>query len=275
MKQYLDLLKNVKENGYKKDDRTGIGTISSFGHQLRFNLQDGFPIVTTKFTAFRLVVSELLWFLRGETNIKSLVEENNNIWNDWATESGDLGPIYGKQWRSWGSEGFDQVKHIINGLKTNPYSRRHIISAWNVSDLPNELLSPQENVTIGKMALAPCHTLIQFYVSPHNKLSCQVYQRSQDLPLGGPFNYASYALFTHMIAQVCNLGIGDLIYTIGDAHIYTNQLENLDELFKREPLQLPKLELNSEIKNIDEFTINDIKLIDYNHHAPIKFEIAV
>lgn len=294
MKQYLDLVRYVKDNGVQKGDRTGTGTISSFGHQLRFNLQEGFPIVTTKFTAFRLVASELLWFLRGETNIESLLEENNHIWDQWALENGDLGPIYGKQWRSWEVPSemkvnyetdpphcdpetvtvIDQITQVIEGIKTNPNSRRHIVSAWNVADLPDEKMSPQENVEQGQMALAPCHAFFQFYVAD-GKLSCQLYQRSADAGLGVPFNIASYALLTHMVAQECGLEVGDYVHTFGDLHIYNNHIEQIEEMLSREPKPLPKLWLNPEVKQTLDFTIDDIKLEGYEYHPSIKMPVAV
>jgi len=264
MQQYLDLLTHVLNNGTKKDDRTGTGTISVFGYQMRFNLQDGFPILTTKKLHFKSIVHELLWFIKGETNIEYLKQHNVKIWNEWADINGDLGRIYGYQWRSWtaaNNENIDQLKILIEGLQKNPNSRRHIVSAWNVGDLD-------------KMALPPCHILFQFYVAD-NKLSCQLYQRSADIFLGVPFNIASYALLTQMIAQVCGFELGDFIHSLGDAHIYLNHLEQVDLQLKRIPKQLPILKLNTEIKNIFDFKYEDIELQNYNSDPNIKGDISV
>lgn len=264
MKQYLDLLNDVLSNGTKKEDRTGTGTFSVFGRQLRFNLQEGFPLVTTKKVFWKGVVGELLWFLKGSTNVRELQEQGIGIWDAWADGNGDLGPVYGAQWRSWptpdGSH-IDQIAQVIKSIKTNPDSRRHIVSAWNVADIP-------------RMALPPCHVLFQFYVAD-GKLSCQLYQRSADLFLGVPFNIASYSLLTHMIAQVCDLDVGEFIITFGDAHIYSNHIEQVKTQLKRYPYSLPILQLNPGIKDIDKFTIEDITLFRYLHHPPIKGEVAV
>ena len=232
MQEYLDLLKKVKETGGHKDDRTGTGTLSVFGHQMRFNLRDSFPLLTTKKIHFHSVAHELLWFLKGETNIKYLKDNSVRIWDEWADDNGDLGPVYGKQWRKWESDGqsFNQILNVINQIKSNPASRRHIVSAWNVADIPS-------------MALAPCHILFQFYVHD-GKLSCQLYQRSADIFLGVPFNIASYALLTHMIAQVCDLEVGDFVHTFGDVHLYLNHIEQAEEQLSRNPLQPPQIKLN-------------------------------
>lgn len=277
MHNYLQLLRHVREHGYQRGDRTGTGTISVFGHQLRFDLSHGFPAVTTKKLHFKSIIHELLWFLRGDTNTAYLNEHGVRIWNEWATENGDLGPIYGAQWRSWpvaDADSIDQVQELITGLRERPYSRRHIISAWNPALLPDESISPQANVQQGKMALAPCHTLFQFYVAD-GKLSCQLYQRSADVFLGVPFNIASYALLTHMLAQVLDLQPGDYVHTFGDVHIYLNHMNQVDEQLQREPLPLPQLQLNPAIKNLDEFTENDIQITDYQSHPPIKAPIAI
>ena len=264
MKNYLELLSHVMEHGTFKDDRTGTGTKSVFGYQMRFDLSQGFPAVTTKKLHFRSIIHELLWFIKGETNIAYLKENKVSIWDEWANENGDLGPVYGAQWRHWrdpdGGE-VDQLQDLLSQLKTNPDSRRHIISAWNVADLP-------------KMALMPCHTLFQFYVAD-NKLSCQLYQRSADLFLGVPFNIASYALLTHMIAQVCDFEVGDFVHTFGDAHIYTNHFEQVTKQLGREPRALPKLRLNPEIRNLEDFTYEDIEIRDYDPAPGIKAPVAV
>lgn len=264
MKQYNDLLKNILINGHKKDDRTNTGTISIFGYQMRFNLQDGFPLVTTKKLHLKSIIHELLWFLSGDTNIKYLTDNNVKIWDGWADKEGNLGPIYGHQWRSWkDADGniHDQIKWVINEIKTNPNSRRLIVSAWNVGDLD-------------KMALMPCHTLFQFYVND-NKLSCQLYQRSGDVFLGIPFNIASYALLTMMIAQICNLELGDFVHTIGDAHIYLNHLEQVNLQLTRTPKKLPTMKLNKNIKNIFDFKFNDFELIGYESDPAIKAPVAI
>lgn len=264
MQQYLDLLQHILNNGVQKNDRTGTGTISSFGYQMRFNLKDGFPLVTTKKLHLKSIIHELLWFLRGETNIAYLKENGVRIWDEWADGNGELGPVYGKQWRSWeGANGktVDQVSELIGQIKNNPDSRRLIISAWNVADLP-------------EMALMPCHTLFQFYVA-EGKLSCQLYQRSADVFLGVPFNIASYSLLTMMIAQVCNLEPGEFIHTFGDVHIYNNHLEQVHLQLSRKPLPLPTMKLNAEVKNIFDFKYEDFSLENYQFHPPIKAPVAV
>jgi len=277
MKQYLDLMRHVKENGSQKGDRTGTGTISVFGYQMRFDLSEGFPLVTTKKCHLTSIIHELLWFLKGDTNIKYLSDNGVKIWDAWADEVGDLGPVYGYQWRNWPSPDkgtIDQIAEIIQLLKTTPNSRRIIVSAWNVADLPDESISPQENVKTGKMALAPCHAFFQFYVAD-GKLSCQLYQRSADIFLGVPFNIASYALLTMMIAQVCDLEVGDFIHTLGDAHLYNNHLEQVDEQLSRTPYKKPKLKINKNIKDIFDFKFEDFELADYEAHPHIKAPISI
>ncbi len=283
MKQYHDLVQHVLENGNQKGDRTGTGTKSVFGYQMRFDLSEGFPMVTTKKLHLKSIVHELLWFLKGETNIVYLKENNVKIWDDWADENGELGPVYGHQWRNWNSEEIDQITELIATLKTNPNSRRMLVSAWNPSVLPDTTKSFAENVANGKVALPPCHAFFQFYVtSPdltkgeeQGKLSCQLYQRSADIFLGVPFNIASYALFTMMIAQVCNLEVGEFIHTFGDAHIYNNHFEQLELQLSRDLKPLPKMVLNPEIKNILDFKFEDFKLVGYEPHAHIKGIVAV
>jgi thymidylate synthase len=277
MKQYLDLLRHVRENGTFKGDRTGTGTYSVFGYQMRFDLSEGFPLVTTKKIHFKSVVHELLWFLKGDTNTQYLKDNGVRIWDEWADENGDLGPVYGFQWRNWpnvNGASVDQVKQVVEQLKTNPNSRRIIISAWNPSDLPDETISPQQNVKEGRMALAPCHAFFQFYVS-EGKLSCQLYQRSADIFLGVPFNIASYALLTMMLAQVCDLEPGDFVHTLGDAHLYTNHQEQVELQLSRDPLPLPQMKINPAIKDIFDFTFDDFELVDYQHHEHIKGIVAV
>jgi len=264
MKQYLDLMRHVRNTGVRKGDRTGVGTLSVFGYQMRFNLQDGFPLVTTKKLHLRSIIHELLWFLRGETNIKSLKEAKVRIWDEWASPSGDLGPVYGHQWRSWpdyNGGSVDQITDLIQQIKTNPNSRRLIVNAWNVAQIPD-------------MALAPCHCLFQFYVA-NGKLSCQLYQRSADVFLGVPFNIASYALLTQMIAKVCGLGVGDFVHSFGDVHLYLNHLEQADLQLTRKPHPLPVMQLNPDVDSIFDFTFDDFKLIDYRCHEHIKAEVAV
>jgi thymidylate synthase len=264
MQAYHDLLQHILDHGTQKTDRTGTGTISVFGYQMRFDLSKGFPLVTTKKVHTKSIIHELLWFLKGETNIHYLKENGVSIWNEWANENGELGPVYGKQWRSWeGANGVvvDQVKDLIHQIKTNPDSRRLIISAWNVADLP-------------KMALMPCHTLFQFYVAD-GKLSCQLYQRSADVFLGVPFNIASYALLTHMIAQVCELEPGDFVHSFGDVHIYNNHLEQVKLQLSRAPFPLPVLRINPEVKDIFEFRYEDFVLENYQSHPAIKAPVAV
>lgn len=277
MKQYKYFLSHILKNGSKKEDRTGTGTVSVFGYQMRFDLSEGFPLVTTKKIHLKSLVHELLWFINGDTNTKYLKENGVSIWNEWADKNGDLGPVYGKQWRSWGCKNgtsIDQLAYLIDNLKNNPYSRRHIINTWNVDDLPNEKISPQQNVENNKMALAPCHTLFQFYVN-EKKLSCQLYQRSADAFLGVPFNIASYALFTHMLAQITGLQVGDFIHTFGDAHIYLNHIDQVNLQLSREEKPLPKLSLNKEIKDIDRFRFEDISIQNYDPHPLIKAPISI
>ena len=277
MKQYLDLMRHVRDNGTLKGDRTGTGTKSVFGYQMRFDLQQGFPMVTTKKLHLKSIIHELLWFLKGDTNVAYLQENGVRIWNEWATEEGDLGPVYGYQWRNWpapNGQHIDQISQLIEQIKNTPNSRRLIVSAWNVSDLPDETISPQANVEQGKMALAPCHAFFQFYVAD-GKLSCQLYQRSADIFLGVPFNIASYALLTMMIAQVCDLEPGDFVHTLGDAHLYSNHAEQVELQLSREPLSLPTMKINPDVKNIFDFTFEDFELVDYEHHEHIKAPIAV
>ncbi|MBD1582966.1 thymidylate synthase [Pseudoalteromonas sp. S16_S37] len=277
MKQYLDLMRYVKEHGTKKEDRTGTGTLSVFGYQMRFNLQEGFPLVTTKKCHLRSIIHELLWFLKGETNIAYLKENGVKIWDEWATDDGELGPVYGKQWRSWTGENgvvVDQIKELIEQIKTNPDSRRLIVSAWNPALLPDTQYSPKENAAMGKQALPPCHTLFQFYVLD-GKLSCQLYQRSGDIFLGVPFNIASYALLTMMVAQVCDLEPGDFIHTFGDAHLYLNHLEQVDEQLSRTPFAKPTMTINPDVKDIFSFTYEDFKLEGYQAHPHIKAPVAI
>ena len=264
MQQYLNLLQHILDNGVKKTDRTGTGTISCFGYQMRFDLQKGFPLVTTKKLHLKSIIHELLWFLKGETNIAYLKEKGVNIWNEWADENGELGPVYGKQWRSWeGGNGqtVDQISQVINQIKKNPDSRRLIVNAWNVADLP-------------KMALMPCHTMFQFYVA-EGKLSCQLYQRSADVFLGVPFNIASYALLTMMMAQVCDLEPGEFIHTFGDVHVYNNHIDQVNLQLSRKPFSLPAMKLNPAIKNIFDFTFEDFTLENYQFHPAIKAPVAV
>ena len=274
MKQYLDLVQHVLENGNQKGDRTGTGTKSVFGYQMRFDLAEGFPMVTTKKLHLKSIIHELLWFLKGDTNIKYLQENGVKIWDAWADENGNLGPVYGHQWRNWNSEEIDQIADLIQELKTNPNSRRMLVSAWNPSVLPDTSISFSENVANNKAALPPCHAFFQFYVSD-GKLSCQLYQRSADIFLGVPFNIASYALFTMMIAQVCDLEVGEFIHTFGDAHIYNNHFEQLELQLSRKPKSLPKMILNPAIKDIFEFTYEDFTLENYEPHDSIKGRVAV
>ena len=264
MRQYLDLLQTILDNGVQKHDRTGTGTISTFGYQMRFDLQKGFPLVTTKKVHTKSIIHELLWFLKGETNIAYLKENGVSIWNEWANENGELGPVYGKQWRSWeGKDGkvVDQISDLVKQIKSNPDSRRLIVSAWNVTELPD-------------MALMPCHTLFQFYVA-NGKLSCQLYQRSADVFLGVPFNIASYALLTLMIAQVCDLEPGEFVHTFGDVHIYNNHMEQVKLQLSRTPFPLPKMKLNPSVKNIFDFKFEDFALENYQSHPAIKAPVAV
>ena len=274
MRQYLDLLQYIKEKGVKKEDRTGTGTISVFGYQMRFNLEEGFPLVTTKKLHLRSIIHELIWFINGETNIKYLRDNNVTIWDEWADNNGNLGPIYGHQWRNWNSDGIDQLQGVIQSLKTNPSSRRMIVTAWNPNIIPDSSKSFSENVKNGKAALPPCHAFFQFYVSD-NKLSCQMYQRSADVFLGVPFNISSYALLTEMMAQVCGLKPGVFVHTIGDAHLYNNHLEQAKLQITREPLPLPRLRLNHKIDDIDMFDFSDIEVIEYQHHPHISAPISI
>lgn len=274
MKQYHDLVRHVFDHGHKKSDRTGTGTLSVFGYQMRFDLADGFPLVTTKKVHLKSIIHELLWFLKGETNIAYLKENGVSIWDEWADAHGDLGPVYGHQWRNWNSEGLDQIKEIIHTLKTNPDSRRMLVSAWNPSVLPDTSVSFAQNVANGKAALPPCHAFFQFYVA-NGRLSCQLYQRSADIFLGVPFNIASYALFTLMVAQVCGLQPGDFIHTFGDAHIYSNHIEQLKIQLNREPRSLPQMQLNPGVKDIFSFRYEDFTLLNYHPHPPLKGKVAV
>lgn len=274
MKQYHDLVKHVLAEGNQKGDRTGTGTKSVFGYQMRFDLSEGFPMVTTKKLHLKSIIYELLWFLKGDTNINYLTENGVRIWNDWADENGDLGPVYGHQWRNWNDDEIDQIRDVIKTLKTSPNSRRMMVSAWNPSVMPDTSKSFSENVANGKAALPPCHAFFQFYVA-EGKLSCQLYQRSADIFLGVPFNIASYALFTMMMAQVCGYQPGDFIHTFGDAHIYNNHMEQLELQLSRDIRPLPKMILNPEIKDIFEFDFEDFTLVDYNPHPHIKGVVAV
>ncbi len=274
MKQYLDLVQHVLDHGTQKGDRTGTGTKSVFGYQMRFDLNEGFPMVTTKKLHLKSIVHELLWFLKGDTNIAYLNQNGVRIWDEWADENGDLGPVYGRQWRNWNSEEIDQITELIATLKTNPNSRRLLVSAWNPSVLPDTTQSFAENVANGKVALPPCHAFFQFYVAD-NKLSCQLYQRSADIFLGVPFNIASYALLTIMIAQVCDFEVGEFIHTFGDAHIYNNHIEQLELQMSRTPKPLPKMILNPDIKNIFDFKFEDFNLEGYDPHPHIKGIVAI
>jgi thymidylate synthase len=274
MKQYQDLLQDILDKGVDKGDRTGTGTRSLFGHQMRFDLEKGFPLVTTKKVHLKSIIHELLWLLSGDTNIQYLKDHQVKIWNEWADENGNLGPVYGYQWRNWNNEGIDQIKEVIHTLKTNPNSRRMMVSAWNPSVMPDTNKSFTENVANGKAALPPCHAFFQFYVA-NNKLSCQLYQRSADVFLGVPFNIASYALLTMMVAQVCNLEYGDFIHSFGDVHIYNNLRQQVDLQLTREPRELPQMKLNPEIKNIFDFKYEDFTLENYNPHPAIKGVVAV
>ena len=278
MQQYLDLLQKILDEGEVKEDRTGTGTRSFFGHQMRFNLNDGFPLLTTKKIFFKGVVYELLWFLNGSTDNNELKENGVHIWDEWEDKSGDLGPIYGYQWRHWldqnSGESIDQIQNVIDQLRNNPSSRRIIVSAWNVADLPDESISPQDNVKNNKMALAPCHALFQFFVS-QGALSCQLYQRSCDTFLGLGFNIASYSLLTHMLAQQCDLNVGDFIWTGGDVHLYLNHMEQAKEQLSREPYELPKLNIKRKPDSIYNYAYDDFELVNYQCHPHIKAPISI
>ena len=274
MQQYLDLVRYIQKEGVSKTDRTGTGTKSVFGYQMRFDLAAGFPLVTTKKIHVKSVIYELLWFLKGDTNINYLTENGVKIWNEWADEKGDLGPVYGHQWRNWNNEGIDQIKEVIQVLKTNPDSRRMLISAWNPSVMPDTSVSFSENVANHKAALPPCHAFFQFYVAD-GKLSCQLYQRSADLFLGVPFNIASYALLNLMVAQVCGFEPGEFVHTFGDVHIYSNHQEQLEEQISRDPKPLPKMTLNPKIKNIFDFKYEDFILTGYDPHPLIRGKVAI
>lgn len=274
MRQYLDLLQHVKDTGTFKSDRTGTGTTSVFGYQMRFDLSEGFPMLTTKKLHLKSIIHELLWFLKGETNIKYLQENGVKIWDAWADKNGDLGPIYGYQWRNWNGDGIDQISELIHTIKTNPDSRRMLVSAWNPTVLPDTSVSFDENVANGKAALPPCHAFFQFYVAD-GKLSCQLYQRSCDIFLGVPFNIASYALLTMMIAQVCNLQAGDFVHVLGDAHIYSNHLEQVDTQLSRAPRVLPQMKINPAVKDIFSFQFKDFELDGYDPHPHISGKVSV
>jgi thymidylate synthase len=277
MKQYLGLLKQILETGTVRGDRTGTGTKSIFGVQLRFNLTEGFPLVTTRKVFFKGVIHELLWFLAGDTNIRYLRENNVHIWDAWADEHGDLGPVYGAQWRAWQAPDgrrIDQISQVIQQIRANPNSRRHIVTAWNPAVLPNESISPQDNVRQGRAALASCHALFQFYAAD-GRLSCLLYQRSTDCPVGQVFNIAQYALLTHLIAHQCDLQPGDFVWTGGDCHIYLNQVEGVTEQLKREPRQLPRLVIKRKPASIFEYRFEDFEIDGYDPHPPIKYPVAV
>ena len=274
MQQYLDLVRRARNDGAVKGDRTGTGTRSVFGHQMRFDLSEGFPLITTKKIHLKSVIHELLWFIKGDTNTAYLTENGVRIWNEWADEHGDLGPVYGHQWRNWNSENIDQLKLVIETLKTNPNSRRMLVSAWNPSVLPDTSKSFSENVANGKAALPPCHAFFQFYVAD-DKLSCQLYQRSADIFLGVPFNIACYALLTEMMAQVRGLEAGEFIHTLGDAHIYTNHFDQVELQLSRDPKTLPTLKLNPNINDLFDFKYEDIEVMNYDPHPGIKGAVAV
>jgi len=274
MQQYLDLVRFIKNHGVTKTDRTGTGTKSIFGYQMRFDLAEGFPLVTTKKIHVKSIIHELLWFLKGDTNINYLTKNGVRIWNEWADQKGDLGPVYGHQWRNWNDEGIDQIKAVIETLKTNPDSRRMLVSAWNPSVLPDTSLSFAENIANKKAALPPCHAFFQFYVA-EGKLSCQLYQRSADLFLGVPFNIASYALLNMMVAQVCNLKLGTFVHTFGDVHIYSNHHEQLEEQLSRRPRALPQMILNKKINDIFDFKYEDFSLNGYDPYPLIRGKVAI
>lgn len=277
MKEYLDFMRHIRDQGVDKSDRTGTGTRSVFGYQMRFDLQHGFPLVTTKKCHLRSIIHELLWFLKGETNIAYLKENGVKIWDDWATEAGDLGPVYGAQWRSWQAPDgrvIDQISELVKAIKTNPDSRRLLVSAWNPAVLPDSSISPVANAEAGLQALPPCHCLFQFYVA-EGRLSCQLYQRSADVFLGVPFNIASYSLLTMMLAQVCDLQPGDFVHSFGDAHLYANHMAQVDEQLAREPRALPEMKLNPEVKDIFAFCFEDFELSGYDPHPHIPAPISV
>jgi len=277
MKNYLHMLRDIRTRGTIKSDRTGVGTQSLFGYQLRFALNSGFPLVTTKKVHWKSIVMELLWFLRGDTNVRWLQAHGVKIWDEWAAADGELGPMYGQQWRSWpttAGDRIDQLHRLLIDLRERPDSRRHIVTAWNPESLPDESISPQQNVAAGRMALAPCHALFQFYVA-NGRLSCQLYQRSADAFLGVPFNIASYALLTHMVAQDVGLLPGDYIHTFGDVHIYRNHIEQVDTQLQREPYPLPTLWLNEEVKSLFDFGADDIRIDNYQCHPPLRGKVAV
>jgi thymidylate synthase len=277
MQTYLDLLQNILDKGSRKSDRTGTGTISLFGYQMRFDLADGFPAVTTKKLHFKSIIHELLWFLNGDTNIRYLNEHGVTIWNEWATEEGELGPVYGAQWRNWiapDGRRIDQITQLLEDIRDRPDSRRHIVSAWNPALLPDESLSPRENAALGRQALPPCHTMFQFNVTD-GRLSCQLYQRSADVFLGVPFNIASYALLTMMVAQVVGLEPGDFVHTFGDVHIYLNHLEQVETQLSRKPFPLPRMQINPGVQDLFAFRYEDFELQNYQCHPAIRAPIAV
>ena len=275
MRQYLDLLQRILDEGVQKGDRTGTGTISVFGHQMRFNLSEGFPLVTTKKVHLKSIIYELLWMINGDTNIRYLNNNKVSIWDEWANEDGDLGPVYGAQWRNWNNDGIDQIRDVVESIKNNPNSRRHIVTAWNPSVLPDEKEKDfSKNIAAGKASLPPCHAFFQFYVA-NGRLSCQLYQRSADVFLGVPFNIASYSLLTMMMAQVCGLEAGDFVHTFGDVHIYNNHIEQVKLQLSRQPRQLPTMRLNREVKDIFAFKYEDFTLENYNPYNSIKAEVSV
>ena len=275
MRQYLDLLQTILDKGVQKGDRTGTGTKSIFGYQMRFDLSEGFPLVTTKKVHLKSIIYELLWLISGDTNIKYLHDNKVSIWDEWADGNGDLGPIYGAQWRNWNNEGIDQIQDVIDSIKGNPNSRRHIVTAWNPSVLPDEREKDfSKNIAAGKAALPPCHAFFQFYVAD-GKLSCQLYQRSADVFLGVPFNIASYSLLTMMMAQVCGLKPGDFVHTFGDVHIYNNHVEQVKLQLSREPRPLPTMRLNPEVRNLFDFRYEDFTLENYNPYDTIKAEVSI
>ena len=275
MKQYLDLLQRILDEGVQKGDRTGTGTISVFGHQMRFNLSEGFPLVTTKKVHLKSIIYELLWMINGDTNIRYLNNNKVSIWDEGADEDGDLGPVYGAQWRNWNNDGIDQIRDVVESIKNNPNSRRHIVTAWNPSVLPDEKEKDfSKNIAAGKASLPPCHAFFQFYVA-NGRLSCQLYQRSADVFLGVPFNIASYSLLTMMMAQVCGLEAGDFVHTFGDVHIYNNHIEQVKLQLSRQPRQLPTMRLNREVKDIFAFKYEDFTLENYNPYDSIKAEVSV